>query len=637
MRSLRPLRSIRALVTAVLLIGALATVPALAQKAALPASTAAAWQQKLDPGTRMLYNAATAASKRGTPLRAVDRIPYSLSTAADGRLMADLFVQLDSPSSVAVLEASGARVRAQVGDIVVVRVPLEALPLLAETPAVLKIEMSRRRHPLNDVGRVDIRADLVHQGTGLPQAYQGEGVVVGVIDSGIDFSHPDFSDADGSRIQYLLEFTDDGGSTMWTKSQIDADPGSVTQRDADGSGGHGSHVTGTAAGGGQLNPIYRGIAPKADIIFVKGIRDPDSDGGFDDADIVAGCQFIFDKAAEMGKPAVINLSLGGNGGPLDGSTLYEQALSTLTGPGRIIVAAGGNEGEDVIHAGTTIETEQTYETLLEVPDPGPAIIDLWYEPGTISRVSIGVYAIEMQTLQFLTRTDMIAVGETTGPPRPLVANGDTLGFFAIDAEATEDPNNGDGLVFFGIADSEDLFEDDPNRDISPFIFSIQWQGSLTSGQMDMWVRNGSFFDFAVGLPGVIEVPGDTDFTIGTPASAKKVISVGAYTTRSDWTDIDGNMFTTNAPLGARAGFSSMGPTRDGRTAPDISAPGNRIASVLSSHLTEGIGVIRSDMLPGGGYQLQQGTSQATPFVTGTVALMLQANPSLEVEDILEIF
>ena len=137
MRSLRPLRPIRALLTAVLLIGTLAAVPALAQKAALPASTAAAWQQKLDPGTRMLYNAAAAAGKRGAPLRAVDRIPYSLSTAADGRLMADLFVQLDSPSSVAVLEASGAQVRAQVGDIVVVRVPFEALPRLAETPAVL--------------------------------------------------------------------------------------------------------------------------------------------------------------------------------------------------------------------------------------------------------------------------------------------------------------------------------------------------------------------------------------------------------------------------------------------------------------------------------------------------------------------
>src|SRR5690606_39080521 len=111
-------------------------------------------------------------------------------------------------------------------------------------------------------------------------------------------------------------------------------------------GGHGTHVTATAAGGGRVNANMSGVAPEAEIIFVKGIRNAESLGGFSDADVVNGIQYIFEKADELGLPAVVNLSLGAVSGPLDGSTLYEQVISDLTGPGRIVVAAAGTSGYD---------------------------------------------------------------------------------------------------------------------------------------------------------------------------------------------------------------------------------------------------------------------------------------------------
>src|SRR5690606_41837405 len=115
----------------------------------------------------------------------------------------------------------------QVGHVRTARLPADALPTVAEHPSVRFVELARRRPRLNEAARADTKADLVHQGTGLPQAYRGNGVIVGVIDSGIDFTHPDFSNDEGTRIRYLLEYTEGGGQKEWTKAQIDANPAAV--------------------------------------------------------------------------------------------------------------------------------------------------------------------------------------------------------------------------------------------------------------------------------------------------------------------------------------------------------------------------------------------------------------------------
>lgn len=662
-------RSISGMLIAALWIGTLLQTPALAQSVAQGVSFQAGtaqpqqlaiargafiqsvasepWTQKLDAAARMLLAEHAVALQKGGPFRLdVERTPLSVKRDNAGRLWLDLFIQLHHPGEAAKLEALGIQRRTQVGNIVVGRAPVEALRALANDPAVRFVEVSKLARPLLDSSRVAIGADLVHLGTGLPQAYQGEAVIVGVFDSGIDFTHPDFKDENGSRIQYLLEFTEDGGQKLWTKNDIDQNPGAVTQRDGDGGGGHGTHVAGIAAGGGRLNPTMKGIAPRADIIFVEGTRYPDSRDSFNEADIVAGCDFIFQRATEMGKPAVINISVGGHYGPHDGSSLYEQALSDLTGPGKIIVASAGNEGFDFIHAGGTTVPNKFNETFLRVEEGEPlAAIEMWYGAGSISRVGIAAYEMDQngKPQALLMWTPPVPVGQAGYFLFPI--NGDTLGYVNIEAQTATDPRNGDGHVLFVITDNHN-----PNIDVSKVIWSVFSAGPAT-GRLDMWLLPpaGHFYDQIVGSQDRTEMLGDNNYSVDVPATAKKVIAVGSYVTKNGWVDVDGKQHRWTNPnpnrtgdpvfpvLGQRCFFSSMGPTRDGRIAPTITAPGEVIFSALSSHLTEGQGYDRIYVLQGGGYQAFDGTSMASPHVAGVIALMLQATPTLTHEKVLEIF
>ncbi len=500
-----------------------------------------------------------------------------------------------------------------------------------------------------NAGRVDIRADRVHNGIDLPGQYRGENVIVGVIDSGIDFTHPDFSDEDGTRILYLLEYTDNG-QNEWTKEQIDSEPDSVTQRDDDEGFGHGTHVTGIAAGGGKHNEDFSGIAPNSDIIFVKGMIN----GGFSDADVVAGCFYIFQKAGELEKPAVINLSLGSNWGPLDGTSLYEQALSSLTGPGRIIVTAAGNEGFMNIHAGAQLNPQERHGTLLIADNPDQALINMWFPTWVsdddtltnISQVAIGAFTVDANNnLVYLGNTDFVAAGSFMGLT-PFVAGGDTVGTVIIDARTLSDPRNFDGNIQFGI------FGDlNNNIDIRDVIWLILYDTPEDGGGwFDMWTVGGEFLHYTVGLQNITEIPGDTDLTVVTPASALLTIAVASYVTKNEWVDVDSvqrqwlNPHPNRIPnqtvvpdIGQRSYFSSKGPTRDRRRfVPEIAAPGELIFSAFSSHLTAGVGYQRELLLQGDRYLGMQGTSMAAPHVTGIIALMLQVDPMLTYESVVAI-
>jgi subtilisin family serine protease len=462
--------------------------------------------------------------------------------------------------------------------------------------------------------------------------------VVGVIDSGIDFTHPDFSTESGTRIQHLLEITPNG-FLEWSKQQIDSTPQIVTQRDLDDGFGHGTHVTGTAAGGGRLNPSLTGMAPEADIIFVKGMIE----SSFSDNSVINGCQFIFTRAAQSGKPAVINMSLGGLSGPLDGTSLYEQALSNMTGPGRIIVATTGNEGFSFRHAGANIQSGNRHATMLMPHNGSFSAANIWHKPGVISQVAVGAFVVDQAgSFEYLGNTQFIAAGFSMNQV-PLVHNEFTLGYVSIDARTTADPRNGDGNIFVAIEGNENL-----NVDIRNVVWVLIYD-SGAAGRFDMWSFSGEFWPSLTGIQGAIEIPGDVLQTTGAPSTANKIISVGSFVSTNSWTDIDNQsrQWTNPDPtrqsenqvvptIGQMSYFSSIGPTRDGRTAPDVSGPGELIFSALSSTLTPGVGLQRHMVLHSGGYQGMQGTSMAAPHVTGLVALMLEINPGLDYEDVVGI-
>lgn len=544
-------------------------------------------------------------------------------------------------TTIANIEGNNGWVSTIAGNILTAALPLTAIETIADLSETHSIQVSAKSKSLMNASHVEIKANQVHTGIGLPQGYRGEGVVVGVLDSGIDWSHENFDAPNNTtRIQYLWDMSGNGNppagytyGTEYTKTQIDA--GQCLEIDGNGSYGHGTHVAGTAAGNGNGNPGgYTGVAPAADIVFVKGIRDHNSNGGFADADVVDGVNYIFSKAAAMGKPAVVNLSLGGHFGAHDGSSLYEQALDFLTGPGKIIVAAAGNEGSDYIHGGYATQAGSSYNDALEtiwVTNPNSTIMvtDMWYNSGNIS---VGIAAYDTLFGSLIAFTDAVAPGQFIENV-PISDGFTTYGLVSIDATTLNDPNNNARRVLFLVSGENGAF---PIDGVYWSIYTFSASGSPT---FDMWSVAGGYFTTDSG--GWFR-PGDNDKSVGMPATANDIISVGSYVTKNQWVDIDGILRQQLNPggiiptIGQLSYFSSHGPSRDGRLKPQISAPGEAILSALSGNLTIGVGVLRQNILLGGRYQKQQGTSMASPHITGTVALMLQRNHSLNVNEVLAI-
>lgn len=527
---------------------------------------------------------------------------------------------------------------------------------VASSSSVNRIQASYIRQPLHFASRQMINADKVHSGFQLPSTMQGEGVVVGILDSGIDFKNIDFADENGTRILHLLEFKSDGTSSTWTKADIDNNPGSITQRDGAGGGGHGTHVAGSAVGGGKHHANFTGIAPKSDIIFVKGVRDDESDGGFGDADIIEGITFIFDKAEELAKAAVVNLSLGGHYGPLDGTSIFEQFITELQGEGRIIVAAAGNSGFENFHAGGTVSNlESIYALSLPYSDE-LMIQTIWSDPNAISQYSITAWGFDdNENLYNVGNTGWLTVGsENENSDRGIrifdASINEPAGFIYHNSTNTADPLNGDTEIVIYISDGFDTDEEDYAW-IDDYIWATIVRSTVAGGQYDMYNYQGAFLTNNLSITTVGElnfVAGDRNHSIGTPATANQVVSVGAYVSTNTWMNTDGIGFSLNYPtdlfysdsylpaIGEIAYFSSRGPTRDGRLAPVISAPGDQIFSTRSRDI-QNSDLSASKLMENGHYLGMQGTSMAAPHVTGVVALMLQADKNLDYDEIVDIF
>ncbi len=542
-------------------------------------------------------------------------------TLAGGRLGAAVFVRTtDVAATEAAIGALGGYVRVAAGDILVAVVPVAALGALGAMAETISIESSQYRRALLDVSRSATKADLVQAGTGLSSPRTGAGVIVGVVDSGIDYTRPDFKNADGTtRIRSIWDISGvaTGGSAR-TCSAAEINASTCPERDLN---GHGTHVAGIAAGGGRLQAGFVGMAPGADIIAAKGTRSTTSTGGFADDDVVAAAGYIFQQAQAAGRPAVINMSLGGFGlSPLDGTSSYEQALSNLTGPGKIIVAAAGNSGSSGMHLSYLV-SGSSFDDALEtnwIPgtDGSQGVTVLWYGTGNIS---VGIAARENSTQSTgIPISPAVGPGQTTGDALVDLKDGSgtVVAQYLIDASTTSYSSNGAHAVAVVL------------KPVQSRYFSIYTFGT---GTFDGWTNDPWSFS---GRSDAFWMPGDWQKTVGTPGTATKVITVGAFSTKLQWTDVNGSQWSGASwcgsafpnVLGDIACFSSRGPTRDGRTKPDIAAPGHRIASDLSTDSVANH--TAQDRMQGGLLLMESGTSQASPHVAGIVALMLQANPTL---------
>ena len=477
------------------------------------------------------------------------------------------------------IKALGGEIGSIMGDIATIDIPVGSLEALSRIENIRYVEASKRLKPTLDISVPETGAGLLRDGTPpVWSGFTGKDVIVGIVDTGIDPTHPDFKDPTGkTRILYLLDQTT---NEECTRSMIDS--GTCSERDTV---GHGTHVAGIASGNGTASQYrYIGMAPESNLIIVKTT--------FYTQAILNGISYIEQKAASLGKPCVINLSLGGDIDPHDGTSNWSRGLDNASGPGRILVGAAGNEAGDSIHAsGYVAQGSQTDVAFL--PLDSPVAIDLWYAGSD----QMNIKAVSPDCGD----TGWIAPGQSK-------TSSTSCGNISI-SSGQSNPNNGDKEIFISITNPR------------PGNWSFSLLGSaISNGRFDVWSDESAVF-----------LQSDSSVTLSDTGSTTKLISVGSFVTRVLEQD--------EPPAGAISTFSSLGPRRlcslcEDVRKPDICAPGQWIMSAFSKdtyYLDQSLQDPSGDP-----YIMMQGTSMAAPHVSGAVALLLQRNAALSPEEIKSI-
>jgi minor extracellular serine protease Vpr len=449
---------------------------------------------------------------------------------------------------------------------------------------------------------MDKAAPYIYAGQPSNAGYTGNEVVVGIVDTGIDIAHPDFTTENGlSRIISIWDQTVDNKSFRpdgfsygkeYTKWQIDK--GECKEIDTD---GHGTHVSGIAAGSGrQSKGLYRGIAPGANIVMVKADRSSMSY-------IVDGIHYILAKAKSIGKPCVINISLGTHSGSHSETDGINQAIDALVESygkkGIAIVWAAGNDGENPVHTVNTISSSTNTAVSMNYGGSQFLQADFWFPAGNFD---IAVVDPLSNTNISFTNTSNFNV--------------------IVNSDVTVSSGNYSG-----------------ERKISLWIkssLSGLWQivfGTNTSPVViDGYIANYSY-QFSANFFYNAVYTG----TLDSSACQKDSITVAAVITKTNFINIYNNdlsydyFYSSLGPQNIydRALFSSIGPARDGKHKPDITAPGGFVTSTFSKDMIS----YDSSTKVNDYYFTLAGTSMAAPIVTGMIAQMFEKEPYLTVDDI----
>jgi subtilisin family serine protease len=580
------------------------------------ATSAWAAAGKIDPRLLVARTAARGSGAGWAP--AAGAQPYAQAQPAPIALPVILRTSLGDAD----LAALGVQVRSRVGEFVTATVAAGDLDGVAAHPEVVSIEGAYRLDPTLDASIPEIRADLVYQAD---PSYTGSGVIVGIVDTGIDLTHEDFkNDLGGTRIlsiweQDAVSYAPPSGFSYgreYTRAQIDQGQ-ATSHRDL---AGHGTHVAGIAAGDGSSlsPPVYRGVAWQSDLIIVRNYgsdiftyggvppwpNGPTTVGTFD------ALLYLINKARAFGKPLVVNLSQGASMGPHDGSTLFEQAVDDLVrDEGLILCVAAGNDGDHAWHGRVHVTGGVGEFTLLNAASAEPLgsiLFECWYQPR--DRFTWEIES-PLGGLAVMAGDASPAGGLVLG----LGALPDSIGYWTT----PEHPVNGEGYALFLLSN------------LSAGLTTGTWtvraraaNGLPAGGVVDLYCeRNQEDVRVVQGLNPI--------GTITMPGSSTEPICVASYNTKLQWQGQDGwhtsaQLGYVENPLGAISTFSSRGPRRDGVLKPDLAAPGMIIASAQSTWYVSNAGF--ND--PGGKHTYLLGTSMASPHVAGAIALMLEKNPTL---------
>lgn len=514
-----------------------------------------------------------------------------------------------------------------------VSVPTDRLDSLGQHPAVRYVEAGRALAPTLDTSVPETRADRVQRA---PANLRGQGTIVGIIDvGGLDFTLDDFRRPDGtSRVLFLwdqnLRPQGTERSPAGHNFGVEYDAATINQalgqtnpfarvRHQVSPGSHATHVTSTAAGNGRSADAafpanrFRGVATEADIIFVGAGTETGIRSFTDSVRVAEATAYIFRRAAELRRPCIINMSLGQNGGSHDGESIVERAIDRLLEePGRVFVCAAGNEHVFRGHASGILATGGTRTLRWRVGGglPGTGFstgplgdrtnneMEIWYSSQDVLRVSV--------TSPSGRTVGPVNVGTTSNQTLP---NGNTV---FVDSVRFS-PLNGDSQIYVEV--SPPL-----NGNVEAGEWTVRLEAvSVRNGRFDAWIERDARDDRNRFADQSFFVGADFDpvMTLGTPATGRRSIAVANYDHR------------TETP----AGSSGRGPTRDGRTKPELAAPGT---DIVAAHALGGRP--RGNGLPGN-FPMRlpmSGTSMAAPHVAGIAALLLQRNPRLTAPQIRKV-
>jgi subtilisin family serine protease len=527
-------------------------------------------------------------SESGRPVYTSTRKP-----SADGNVVVDVVAKLKDAN----LEVEGLTVVRAIDNIVTGTVNVDDIDKVRRNENVVSLKSARRVTPTLNVSVPEVMGSSIILKQGLPgfaPDMSGAGVIIGVIDDGCDFVHNNFRKPDGStRILFLWDQGDgthnassppgfnygrELNSTSINEALAAPDPYQhIGYKPQDAA--HGTHVLDIAAGNGRATG-NRGMAPQADIIFVQLAANdfPEAKDFGNSRQLLEAVDYIFQKATSLGKSAVINISLGTNGGPHDGSNPVEEAIDKLLAiSGRAVVIAASNSWADRIHAGGQIAVGGTRTLKWEIAasDITGNEVEIWY--GGNSQLDISL---------------VDPAGSVIGPfslgaTNAIKSQGKLVGSVA---HRQKDPNNGDNQV--------DILLEDGAR---PGTWSIVLSAvGVNPVDFHAWIERDD-----PGQSHFAVEDSDNTHTIGSISCGRKPIVVGSY-----------DATVANKTISP---FSSEGPTRDGRRKPEVSAPGQRV--VAARALTQ-------SNFP------KSGTSMAAPHVAGLIALLMQASPNpLSIADI----
>lgn len=564
----------------------------------------------------------------------------------------DCFISLndDTSASISDLEGLGVQVNGVYDHFITAKVPIDKIEAVSQLDCVKQVSVARVLKHLSDQAKTVTNADKVWDGTnyGLPQEYDGTGVVLGIIDDGIEFNHLAFKDTNGNtRVKAIYKPNDTSAGTGGTRVSIDGVtlPGYAyttasaiaAQTTDDTSASHGTHTAGCAAGSKVGN--YSGMAPNVDLVLAGCGEE------LTETALINSAKYIANYAKSVGKPCVISISIGGETGPHDGksgtSIGYDEVAEKY---GAVILLAAGNEADCTGYATKTLSSNSDAMAVIHT---GTSYFNTNYSSsyGLVGSCDIWNNTNEelKVTVKVLNSSGTAVYTSPTMSSGTISAN--TLSSYfsttysqGITIEGGVDANNNR----YNINIWSQLGRNQGSYKVAYIITGKAGNviNVFTENNYSQLASSGSVSGYTLSK-------GLSDGTMCDDMTGSKTISVGAAATRLTVPTYYGNrtsqLSNDSYNEGDVAYFSSFGTDYNGVNHPFITAPGHSVVSSLNRHDTSGYisntyGSYRVS-LGSNTYDYwgwMSGTSMATPISAGVVALYLQADPTLDVDGVKDV-